>query len=58
MGFERKTISNLINAIFTETNADKIRSMTDEELAEFLSNTFSHGYGKDSILNWLQEAVK
>ena len=40
------------------TNADRIRSMTDEELAEFLinfKNTFGEEYeGEMSCLDWLQ----
>lgn len=41
-----------------QTNADKIRTMTDEKLAEFLvnfKNTFGEEYeGKMSCLEWLQ----
>lgn len=29
-----------------KTNADRIRAMTDEELAEFLGTVMSGGYGK------------
>ena len=40
------------------TNADRIRSMTDEELAEFiinLDNRFGEEYeGEQSCLSWLQ----
>ena len=40
-----------------KTNADRIRSMTDEELAKFLTtfnNTFGEEYeGKSSCLDWL-----
>lgn len=40
------------------TNAEKIRSMTDEELSEFLvkfKNTFGDEYeGEQSCLRWLQ----
>ena len=43
------------------SNADKIRSMTDEELAEFLinfKNTFGEEYeGLMSCLDWLQEEM-
>jgi hypothetical protein len=43
------------------TNADRIRSMTDKELAEFISNkarTFGEEYeGYMSALDWLQEAT-
>ena len=41
------------------TNADRIRSMSDEELAEFISNkarTFGEEYeGYMSALDWLKE---
>ena len=41
------------------TNADRIRSMTDEELAEFISGkgrTFGEKYeGYMSALDWLKE---
>lgn len=41
------------------TNADRIRSMTDEELAEFivnLDNHFGEEYeGEQSCLSWLQK---
>ena len=33
----------------TQTNADKIRSMTDEELAEFLERCEGEGYQDSSI---------
>ena len=40
------------------TNADRIRSMTDEELAEFIinfDNRFGEEYeGEQSCLSWLQ----
>lgn len=40
------------------TNADRIRNMTDEELAVFLvnfNNTFGEEYeGEQSCLDWLQ----
>lgn len=44
------------------TNADRIRAMTDEELAEFISGkarTFGEEYeGYMSALNWLKEEAK
>lgn len=45
------------------TNADRIRSMTDEELAEFLItgfvNTFGEEYeGEQSFLGWLQSEAE
>ena len=41
------------------TNADKIRAMNDEELAEYLDNNFCHRYcccerEQQSTLEWLQ----
>lgn len=36
------------------TNADRIRSMTDEELAEFLTKKFCHGIGENLIKEWLE----
>lgn len=47
---------------YKSTNADKIRSMSDEELAEFLvsfKNTFGEEYeGVMSCLDWLREPVE
>ena len=44
-----------------QTNADRIRAMTDEELAEFISGkarTFGEEYeGYMSALDWLKEEV-
>ena len=44
------------------TNADRIRSMTDEELAEFISGkarTFGEEYeGYMSALDWLKQEVE
>lgn len=45
---------------YKPTNADRIRAMSDEELAEFLidfENSFGTEYeGVMSCLDWLQEA--
>lgn len=45
-----------------QTNADRIRSMTDEELAKFLTtfnNTFGEEYeGESSCLDWLSAESK
>lgn len=45
-----------------KTNADRIRSMSDEELAEFLvnfKNTYGDEYeGEMSCLDWLKSEVK
>lgn len=50
------------NPNYKTTNADKIRSMSDEELAEFLvnfKNTFGKEYeGKMSCLEWLQSEAE
>lgn len=47
---------------FTTTNADRIRNMPDEELAEFLvgfKNTFGEEYeGEASCMDWLQSEAK
>jgi len=43
------------------TNADRIRNMTDEELAEWLScNCTGDGYGNsaEDWLDWLKEEAK
>lgn len=40
------------------TNADKIRSMNDGELAEFITRQFCHGIGEKLILEWLQQPAK
>ena len=45
-----------------KTNADRIRSMTDEELAEMLCSgtcKYCHSYNKDcDILEWLRKEVE
>ncbi len=45
-----------------QTNADRIRNMSDEELAEFLitfKNTFGEEYeGEVSCMDWLQSEAK
>lgn len=45
-----------------KTNADRIRNMSDEELAEFLitfKNTFGEEYeGEASCMEWLQSEVE
>lgn len=47
---------------FTTTNADRIRNMSDKELAEFLvafKNTFGKEYeGEASCLSWLQSEAE
>ena len=45
------------NAMQTKpvTNADRIRSMTDEELAEFLDETDPVCWGREKWLDWLRQ---
>ena len=47
---------------FTTTNADRIRNMSDEELAEFLitfKNTFGEEYeGEASCMDWLRSEAE
>ena len=48
--------------IHITTNADRIRAMTDEELAEMLCNgtcKYCHSYNKDcDTLEWLKKEVE
>lgn len=37
-----------------ESNADRIRSMTDEELAEVLHNAGGNWYSEECWLDWLK----
>lgn len=42
-----------------QTNFNYIKSMTREQLAKFLSETFCHGFAEQQLLEWLlQERVK
>lgn len=54
--YDKKTDDN------EESNADRIRGMTDEELAEYLTtfqNTFGEEYeGMMSCLDWLKHPVE
>lgn len=47
---------------YRQTNADRIKNMSDEELAEFLitfKNTFGEEYeGEASCMDWLQSEAK
>lgn len=51
-------VANIQNYETNHANADRIRNMSDEELAEFLiafKNTFGEEYeGQGSCLDWLQ----
>lgn len=46
----------------SQTNADRIRNMSDEELVEFLitfKNTFGEEYeGETSCMDWLQSEAE
>lgn len=57
-----KIVNQLAAEYAPKTNADKICSMSDEELAEFLvnfKNTFGEEYeGKMSCLDWLQSQTE
>ncbi len=51
-----------LTRIPTVTNADRIRSMTNEELAKFISGK-ARGFGEEyegymSALDWLQEPIE
>lgn len=56
---EKEFIVDYFQQEHKQTNADRIRSMTDEELAEFISGkarTFGEEYeGYMSALDWLGE---
>lgn len=39
------------------TNADRIRSMTDEELAVFISGRLFNGRENEIVLKWLKQEV-
>lgn len=55
-------IRKFIRESKSETNADRIRNMSDEELAEFLvgfKNTFGEEYeGEASCMEWLQSEAE
>lgn len=40
------------------TNADRIRAMTDEELAECLYDITDNGYSADQWLEWLRKETE
>lgn len=66
--FNLKTVLEFIDEYFEivesdrQTNADRIRDMSDEELAEFLitfKNTFGGEYeGEASCMDWLQSGAE
>lgn len=55
-------ICKFIRESKSETNANRIRNMSDEELAEFLitfKNTFGKEYeGETSCMEWLQSKTE
>lgn len=55
-------VASVQNYETKHTNANRIRSMTDEELAEFLvgfKNTFGEEYeGETSCMEWLQSEAE
>lgn len=64
------TGENLFNSSKPKTNGDRIRQMTNEELAELITNRLTcsmccnsyeecitFAYCKDGVLEWLQKAV-
>lgn len=68
--YRRFTHCNVYKKASQITNADKIRSMTDEELADFLDKCEGKGYQDSSItpinedgyhmdmLDWLKQPAK
>lgn len=59
-----KVLQSKIEVDYKQTNADRIRSMSDRELAEFLVTVETYGYHDQSVsgsldmLEWLQEEVE
>ena len=56
-----KAERELVRKMQRQTNADRIRAMTDEELAETMLDCFAAFYevewSKKDILDWLREEV-
>lgn len=55
-----KILAEALAEFNKSTNADRIRAMTDEELAEWIikhdCHTFLYGYDpKDAVLDWLKQ---
>lgn len=53
-----KAERELVRKMQRRTNADKIRSMTDEELADFLDETDPVFWNRQTWLDWLKEEAK
>lgn len=59
IGYVFKWLEECFEIVETpKTNAQKIRAMSDEELAEFLSKTFCNGYGGPKLIEWLQQSAE
>lgn len=50
-------INRMLNKKKNQTNADRIRSMTDEELAEYIAGICTCGFGKERFLKCLKSPV-
>jgi len=49
-------VTGVLEATGNATNADRIRSMTDEELAEwFYFSSLGFHYNQEEMLNWLKQ---
>lgn len=53
---DKNHVCSMYDPIFHRTNADRIRAMSDEELARFISLDDEHEYG--GILGWLKQEVE
>lgn len=58
-----KAERELVRKIQKQTNADRIRAMTDEELADWINGVIQHGgvipYGGTGVtLDWLKAEVE
>ena len=59
--------SNLVEAVqnyesekcpYKKTNADRIRAMSDEELAEYIYKHFNQDYNTETFLEWLKKSME
>lgn len=51
-------INRMLNKKKSQTNADRIRYMTDEDLARYFSDKFAGGFGKKEYLDWLKSPAE
>ncbi|MBC5688137.1 hypothetical protein H8S37_04210 [Mediterraneibacter sp. NSJ-55] len=51
-------INRMLNKKKNQTNADRIRSMTDEELAEYIAGICTYGFGKERFLKYLKSPAE